>query len=223
LHKDYALIAFGLAAFVTAGILMEWYRGTRSRHRSSGENYATAFLHLIWANRPRYGGYIVHLSVVMVTLGIVGTSFFSTQKDVVLSPGESVIIEDYELVYLGSVEIPKSNRTEFTSTVQVFRDGKLLDTLRTTRAFYPSFNMASTRAAIRSTPVEDLFIVPSENLPDGRVGFRILVNPLIWWMWVAGPVMMVGTVIALWPQPVRSPARVPGPARLATGPRPTAA
>ena len=223
LHKDYALIAFGLAAFVTAGILMEWYRGTRSRHRSSGENYATAFLHLIWANRPRYGGYIVHLSVVMVTLGIVGTSFFSTQKDVVLSPGESVIIEDYELVYLGSVEIPKSNRTEFTSTVQVFRDGKLLETLRTTRAFYPSFNMASTNAAIRSTPVEDLYIVPSENLPDGRVGFRILVNPLIWWMWVAGPVMMVGTVIALWPQPVRSPARVPGPARFATRPRPTAA
>ncbi len=159
----------------------------------------------------------------MVTLGIVGTSFFSTQKDVVLSPGERVIIEDYELVYLGSIETPKSNRTEFTSTVQVYRDGNLLETLRTTRAFYPSFNMASTNAAIRSTPVEDLYIVPSENLPDGSVGFRILVNPLIWWMWVAGPVMLVGTVIALWPQTVRAPARVPIPSRIAAGPRPTAA
>ena len=107
--------------------------------------------------------------------------------------------------------------------MQVFRDGKLLDTLRTTRAFYPSFNMASTNAAIRSTPVEDLYIVPSENLADGRVGFRILVNPLLWWMWVAGPVMLVGTVIALWPQTAPSSARVPSPARLATGPRPTAA
>ena len=223
LHKEYALIAFGLAAFVTAGILMEWYRGTRSRHRSSGENYATAFLNLILANRPRYGGYIVHLSVVMVTLGIVGTSFFSTQRDVVLSPGESVIIEDYELVYLGSIETPKSNRTEFTSTVQVFRGGELIDTMRTTRAFYPSFNMAATRAAIRSTPVEDLYIVPSENLPNGSVGFRILVNPLIWWMWVAGPVMLVGTVIALWPQTVRSPVRAPSPSRLAAGTRTTAA
>ncbi|MCH7620509.1 MAG: heme lyase CcmF/NrfE family subunit, partial [Chloroflexi bacterium] len=221
LHKDYALIGFGLAAFVTAGILMEWYRGTRSRHRGSGENYAAAFLHLIWANRPRYGGYIVHLSIVMVTLGIVGTSFFSTQKDVVLSPGESTTIADYKLVYLGSVETPKSNRTEFTSTIQVFRGGELLETLRTTRAFYPSFNMASTRAAIRSTPVEDLFIVPSENLPDGSVGFRILVNPLIWWMWVAGPVMLVGTVIALWPQKVRSPAQVPSLSRLAARSRPT--
>ncbi|PKB71678.1 MAG: hypothetical protein BZY87_04190 [SAR202 cluster bacterium Io17-Chloro-G6] len=219
LYKEYALIAFGLATFVTFGILMEWYRGARARNRSSGENYAAAFLHLIWANRPRYGGYIVHLSVVMVTLGIVGTSFFNTQRDVVLSPGERVTIENYELVYLGSIETPKSNRTEYTSTVQVFRGGELLETLRTTRAFYPNFNMASTRAAIRSTPVEDLFIVPSENLPDGSVGFRILVNPLIWWMWVAGPVMLVGTVIALWPQPVRVPARVPSPSRIAAGPR----
>ena len=221
LHKEYALLAFGLSAFVTTGILMEWYRGTRSRHRSSGENYIESFLHLVWANRPRYGGYIVHLAVVMVTLGIVGTSFFSTQKDVVLSPGESVTIEDYELVYLGSIETPKSNRTEFISTVQVFRDGELLETIRPKRAFYPSFNMAATSAAIRSTPVEDLYIVPSENLPDGSVGFRILVNPLIWWMWVAGPVMLLGTVIALWPQTVRSPAPVPSPSRLAAGPTAT--
>jgi cytochrome c-type biogenesis protein CcmF len=139
----------------------------------------------------------------MVTLGIVGTSFFGVQKDVVLSPGQSVQIEDYDLVFLGTVETPKANRTEFTSTVQVFRDGDRLETIRTERAFYPSFNMASTRAAIRSTPVEDLYIVPSENLPDGSVGFRILVNPLIWWMWVAGPVMLIGTVIALWPQNIR--------------------
>ncbi|NQW24342.1 MAG: heme lyase CcmF/NrfE family subunit [SAR202 cluster bacterium] len=224
LHKNYALIGFGLSAFVTTGILMEWYRGTRSRHRSSGENYATAFLRLIWANRPRYGGYIVHLAVVMVTLGIVGTSFFNTQVDVVLSPGERITVENYELVYLGSIETPMSNRTEFTSTVQIFRDGELLETIRTNRAFYPNFNMAATRAAIRSTPVEDLYIVPSENLPDGSVGFRILVNPLIWWMWVAGPVMLVGTVIALWPQRVRSQVQVPSPSRLAGArPKPTVA
>nr|MBC8281661.1 heme lyase CcmF/NrfE family subunit [Chloroflexota bacterium] len=153
LHKEYALIGFGLSAFVTTGILMEWYRGTRSRHSSSGENYVVAFLRLIMANRPRYGGYIVHLSVVMVTLGIVGTSFFSTQKDVVLNPGERVAIEDYELVYLGSIENPKGNRTEFISTVQIFRDGELLETTRAQRDFYPTFNMASTNAAIRSTPV----------------------------------------------------------------------
>ena len=223
LRKDYALIAFGLSAFVTTGILMEWFRGTRSRHRNSGENYVSAFAHLIWANRPRYGGYIVHLSVIMVALGIVGTSFFSTQQDVVLAPGERTTIEDYELLYLGTVETPLGNRIEFSSTVEVYRDGELLDTVFPNRAFYPSFNMASTRAAIRSTPVEDLYVVPSENLPDGSVGFRILVNPLIWWMWVAGPVLLLGTVVALWPQPSRVPAPAATPSRVPVDARTTTA
>jgi cytochrome c-type biogenesis protein CcmF len=218
LRKEYALAAFGLAAFVATGILMEWSRGARARVRalSSGkrgparaaQDYASAFVHLIWANRPRYGGYIVHLSVLMVALGIVGTSFFSSQKDVVLSPGETTSIENYEIRYLGTTLVPYGNRTEFISTVEVYRDGELLDTISPNRAFYPGFNMASTRAAIRSTPVEDFYVVPSENLPDGDVGFRLLVNPLIWWMWVAGPVMMIGTVIALWPEPSRVPARL---------------
>ena len=219
LQKEYALAAFGLAAFVATGILMEWYRGARARVRalSSGERgiarsirgYVSAFVQLIWANRPRYGGYIVHLSVLMVALGIVGTSFFSSQKDVVLSPGETATIENYEIRYLGTVLVPYGNRTEFVSSVEVYRDGELLETISPNRAFYPSFNMASTRAAIRSSPVEDFYVVPSENLPDGDVGFRLLVNPLIWWMWVAGPVMVLGTVIALWPEPSRVTARVP--------------
>ena len=209
----YALAGFGLAAFVATGILMEWFRGARARVRAltSGsrgvftriQDYASAFVQLIWANRPRYGGYIVHLSVLMVLLGIVGTSFFNSQKDVVLSPGETATIENYEIRYLGTAVLPFGNRTEFISSVEVYRDGEYLDTISPNRAFYPSFNMASTRAAIRSTPVEDFYVVPSENLPDGDVGFRLLVNPLIWWMWVAGPVMILGTVIALWPEPSR--------------------
>ncbi len=210
-HKPYALIGFALGAFVTTGIFIEWGRGTLSRHRSTGDIYPIAFLRLLGANRPRYGGYIVHLAVVMVALGVVGTSFFNEQMDVVLGPGESVRIKDYEIRYVGTIEDPKSNRTEFRSTVEVYRNGRLSYTLEPQRAFYPDFNMAATRAAIRSTPVEDLFVVPSENLPDGSVGFRILINPLIWWMWVAGPVLILGTLVSLWPQQVRK--TVPAPSR----------
>ena len=235
--RPYALAGFALAAFVAAGILAEWYRGARARYRytyangaktpesagnalksapQSAMNFAAAFTGLIWANRPRYGGYIVHLSVLMVALGIVGTSFFNTQKDVVLSPGETTTVDDYEIRYLGTTQVIHGNRTEFISSVEVYRiapDGarQLLDIINPNREFYPSFNMASTRAAIRSTPVEDFYVVPSENLPNGDAGLRILINPLIWWMWAAGPVMVLGTVIALWPEP--APARQPLPAR----------
>ena len=136
-----------------------------------------------------------------------------------LAPGESVVVEDYEIQYLGTAAEPKGNRTEFVSSIEVSRGGELMETFHPKRSFYPSFNMAATRAAIRSTPVEDLYLVPSENLPNGSVGLRILVNPLIWWMWVAGPVLVLGTLISLWPQSVpvpaglRTPGLVPGGAR----------
>ena len=223
MRQPYALLGFGLGAVVAAGIFIEWWRGTSSRHRASGESYPVAFMRLIAANRPRYGGYIVHLAVVMVALGVLGSSFFNTQRDIVLAEGESTELGDYVMEYIGTRAVPFSDRTEFLSTVQVYRDGQPLETMTATRTFYPSFNMASTRAAIRSTPVEDFFVVPSENLPDGSVGFRILINPMIWWMWVAGPVLVLGTVIALWPQPVRETARVTAPVRVLAASRPSSA
>ena len=203
IHKALPLIGFGLCATVFTGILTEWVRGTRARNRSSKEIYPIAFLKLIMANRPRYGGYIVHLAVVMVAFGVIGSSFFGLQRDVVLAPGETYDIADYKITYIETTPIVQSDRTEFISAINVDRNGEYLTTMTARRSFYPSFNMASTLAGIRSTPVEDLYIVPSENLPDGSVGFRILINPLMWWMWVGGPVMIVGTVIALWPQQIR--------------------
>ena len=214
-RQPFALIGFGLCALVTTGIALEWWRGMQARHRNSGENHAIALLRLIGANRPRYGGYIVHLSVVMVALGVLGGSLFEIQRDVVLAPGETYEVSGYELRYLETVQALKSDRTEYFSTLELYRGGEFLGELEARRSFYPSFNMASTLAAIRSTPVEDFYVVPSENLPDGSVGFRILVNPLVWWMWVAGPVLIVGTVIALWPEGSRQRVRVARPESVA--------
>ena len=207
--KPYALAGFALAAMVTTGVLQDWARGTRSTAKARGENHAAAFVHLVWGNRPRYGGYIVHLAVVMVALGVVGTSFFNIQRDVALAPGESATVREYQVRYLSTTEEFKGNRTEYLSRFEVYKNGDFAYLMEPGRHFYPSFNMASTRAAIHSTPVEDLYVVPSENMADGSVGVRILVNPLIWWMWVAGPVMVLGTLIALWPQPARIPVRSP--------------
>ncbi len=214
IRQPYAVVGFGLCALVTASIVSEWVRGTITRRRSVGDNPALGFVRLILANRPRYGGYVVHLAVVMVALGVVGQSFYGVQRDVALMPGESVTVEGYTLEYVDTTALAFSDRTEFRTTVEVYRGGELLEVMHPQRTFHPAFNMASTRAAIRSTPVEDFYVVPSENREDGAVGFRILVNPLVWWMWVAGPVMIFGTLIALWPAraPVRRPVTVASPA-----------
>ena len=208
-RKPLALAGFGLCALVAGGILLEWVRGTRSRHRH-GDNYALGFIRLITANRPRYGGYVVHLAVLLLALGIVGSSFYGIQRDVVLAPGERAQIGDYEIEHVNTMATEKADRTEFVSTVNAFKGGSFLGVLTPQRAIYPE--MASTRAAIRSNPVEDLYIIPSEVLEGGSVGFRVFVNPLVWWMWVAGPVFILGTVVALWPQRIRAVVAVREPA-----------
>ena len=209
-HKVYALAGFGLCAFVAFGILLEWGRGTRTRMRG-GDNPASAFVRLITGNRPRYGGYVVHLSIVLVALGIVGSSFYGVQRDVVLLPGERTAIDDYEVEFLTTTTQFFSDRSESRFFLTAYRDGAPLASLEARRDFYPTFEMSSTQAAIRSTPVEDLYVVPSSLQEDGGAGFRIFVNPMIWWIWIAGPVMVLGTVIALWPQraPATSTVRTP--------------
>ncbi len=206
--KAFPLLAVGLSVAVAVGIFREWYRGTRARHRS-GEAYPLAFARLISANRPRYGGYVVHLAVVMMALAIVGTYFFETQRDVRLAPGETAEVSDYSITYIESEQRDFPDRAQRIATVEFFdEDGKSLGLFRPEQSFYPAFNLRPARAAIHSTPLEDVYVIPNDFFPDGTVGFRILVNPLVMWMWIAGPVMVLGTLIALWParQRARAPA-----------------
>ena len=198
-NKPFAVGSFALCAFVASGILREWVRGAHSRHKR-GENYPLAFGRLIASNRPRYGGYLVHLSVVLLALGVAGSSFYGIQRDVSLAPGESADVGEYTIRYITSSAVEKIDRTESKAEVQVFRGDSYFGTYYPRRDFYPSFSMASTQAAIRSTPIEDLYIIPGEFLEDGRAVFRVLVNPLVMWMWVAGPLLLFGVIIAIWPQ-----------------------
>ncbi len=195
----YPLLAFGICAMVATGIVAEWYRGTRTLHQQ-GSNYALAFLRLLAGNRPRYGGYIVHLAVLLLVLGIVGSSFYEIQRDVVLQPGESAVIGEYRIEYVGTESSFRGDRTEFVSTLRAYKEEEFIGEMHPQRAFYPDFQMSSTRASIRSTPVEDFYVVPSELSEDGSAGFRVFVNPLVWWMWIAGPMFMLGSVVSLWPR-----------------------
>jgi cytochrome c-type biogenesis protein CcmF len=219
-RKPYALVAFGVCAMVAGSVLQEWARGTRARHRASGASYPTAFLRLMAANRPRYGGYVAHLAIVLLAFGIVGSSFYNLEHDVILAPGQQAQIGDYEVEFVKSEVTLLADRVERTATVNVYRDGNYIDTMVAWQALYPSFRILSTRAAIRSTPVEDLYVLFSEVQPDGQsAAFRLLVNPLVVWMWISGPVLLLGTVIALWPARQRAVAYVRSPAHEAPATR----
>lgn len=200
IREPIAIVAFSVLVFVASVIVEEWSRGTMARRRA-GDNWAVGWWRLVNGNRPRHGGYIVHLAILLLAFGIVGTQFFDQRADFALRPGEAAVIDDYRLVYRGNQTETRADRTLRTGQVDVYRGEKLLETLQPWHAFYPEFNQASVRAAIRSTPVEDLYLVPSDFLEDGRLVLRASVNPLAWWLWIAGPVFLAGTALALWPNP----------------------
>ena len=200
-----ALVAFVTCAFVVTGILYEWLRGTRSRHRR-GESYPVAFTRLLVGNRPRYGGYTVHLAIIMLAVGAIASSFYSVQRDIAINPGETGSLGEYTFRYLGVSTFTYPDREEEVAEFEVYKDNTFVGIMRPFRAFYPDFNMTATRGAIRSTPIEDFYIVPSQSNADEQAVFRVLINPMVWWMWASGPLLFLGVILALSPQRRAAPA-----------------
>ena len=211
LTRPVALVAFMTCAMTVGGIAQEWIRGTLARRRN-GESYPVAFAMLLSANRPRYGGYIVHLAIIMLAAGAIASSFYSVQRDFAMRPGDTRSLGDYEFTYLGSGSAAFPDRSETYARFEVYQSGRRLGVMEAFRADYPQFRIVSTRGAIRSSPMEDFYIAPSE-LSDGggQAVFRVHINPMVWWMWASGPLLVVGTLFALSPrrQPVRASASIP--------------
>ena len=215
-RQPFALLGFAAVGLAVGGIASEWYRGTRSRHRR-GEAYPAAFLNLLSGNRPRYGGYIVHIGISMLAVGVVASSFFSAQRDIVMLPGDVQAFGDYTFKYVGVVHTVHTDRAESIAAFDVWKGERFSGRMEAFRAFYPTFSIASTKGAIRSTPIEDFYIVPSEFGADDQAVFRVLINPMVWWMWASGPVLALGILVGLWPSRRPEPAvvRVPSGAQAA--------
>ena len=206
-RQPVAVVAFSTCALVVTGILHEWARGTLSRHRK-GEAYPIAFSRLLAGNRPRYGGYVVHLAIIMLAVGAIASSFFSVQRDFAMAPGDTASLGDYTFRFLGVDHTTFADREEDVARFEVFVGDSRVGIMRPFRTFYPDFRISATRGAIRSTPIEDFYIVPSQLDQEGQAVFRVLINPLVWWMWASGPLLFLGLVLAI------SPQRQPAPAAL---------
>ena len=118
------LIAYTFSAFVLASIALEFIRGTRARRALSGGSWPLAFSALIGRNRRRYGGYVVHAAIVLLAIGIAGSSAYDTVNERRLVPGDTLAVGDYRLTYRGLQEREAANATEIRAVVGVERDGK---------------------------------------------------------------------------------------------------
>ncbi len=195
------LVAYTFCAFVLATIVLEFARGTRARRALAGGSWPEAFSALIARNRRRYGGYVVHAAIVLLAIGVVGSSAYDTVRERRLAAGQSLEIGGYTLTHRGVTQREGPNATEIRATVDVSRDGEALGTLRAGKNAYAVEEQVSNEVGIRTDLLraEDLFVVADQVNRDGSVDFQVFVKPLVNLIWLAGLVFVLGSVIVLWP------------------------
>jgi cytochrome c-type biogenesis protein CcmF len=192
----YVLAASFILAFVFSATLFKWWRDVASRQNAKKEGYFNACMALFKANRSRYGGYLIHLSIVIMALGIMGSSVYDESKQVVMAIGDSVEIKGYTLTYNGLMPYSTPTRMTITADIDVSRGEKIIDKLRPVKWFHMVQEQVVTEVSIRSTLAEDLYVSLDDWDDTQNAAFTILVNPLVSWIWIGGFVLLAGGLIS---------------------------
>ncbi len=198
----YAWMSLFLGSFVAACVLGEFYKGARTRQKITGETFGGALYNLVARNTRRYGGYIVHLGIVVIFVGLAGLAFKVHAKNV-MAPGDMMRVGHYLLRCdrLTSGDTP--NYTYETADISVLKNGMAFTELKPQRRFYKASQQPISHVVIRSSLAEDLYVVLAGRDPGtGKAVVEVFLNPLVAWVWIGGVIMVLGTLIALVPSRV---------------------
>lgn len=206
-----ALVGFWLVTFAGIVTLIEFWRGTQARMKK-GENLFVAFVHLIARNRRRYGGYWIHLGVVIMGFGIIGSNIYQQETQIQLQRGEAVTLGDFTMIFSDIQQYPGADDLIITeATVDVYKADNLVATLSPRDELYSRTQQPMTIPDARSTFTEDFYVllVNWEQISSDLATFKLYINPLINWVWAGGIIFIVGTLIAAWPDPAEERVVVP--------------
>jgi cytochrome c-type biogenesis protein CcmF len=199
------LLAYTFGAFVAASIVLEFVRGTRARRSLSGGSWPGALAGLVGRNRRRYGGYLVHASILMLAIGIAGSSAYQTVRERGLHPGQSMEVAGYTLTYQGLQRRQESNAVATRAVVDVSRGGSHVTMLYPGKNSYPVEQQVSNEVSIYHDPrnLGDLFTIADQIDASSQTLFlKVLVKPLVNLIWAAGFVFVFGALVAMWPDAV---------------------
>jgi cytochrome c-type biogenesis protein CcmF len=210
-------ICWALCGFVCGTIGQEFWRGARVRQENTGTDVLTAMIGLVGRNKRRYGGYIVHLGIVLIFLGFAGEGFKQSET-LMLKPGQQTIVGDFT-VRLDAVKVSDDGQKQaVTAHTTIFRDGQEIQKMYPAKWFFRKHeDQPTTEVAIRRGFAEDLYIVLAAfELDQQSASVEIVVNPLVNWIWVGFGIMALGTGIALLPEQAIAFAAAKVPAGAAT-------
>ena len=198
-----AILGFWAVIFSGILTLLEFWKGIEARMRSKGESLGLAISSLIGRDRRRYGGYLVHLGVVVIGLGVIGVELFQQETQIRLESGQSLTLGQYEMVFQNAQQYPGADDLILTeATADVYKNGRFIKTIHPRTELYTRTQQPMTIPDARSTLLEDFYVILInwEATSSNAATFRVYLNPLINWVWGGGIIFVLGTLIAAWPQ-----------------------
>ena len=215
------LFAFAVIVANLATIAIEFYDGARSKRRDGEMGWLAALASLFSKHRRRYGGYVVHVGILCVGLALVG-NVVKVEADPTMKVGQSAKVGDYEVRFDDLLVKDEVDRVAYTARMTLLRDGKEVGELTPARWDYNNYALVAggqgdmmkvtSEIYIHSTPLEDVYVALLNFDEEGQTAaFKLAVSPFTWWFWFGGLLLLLGTVVCLWPEPESE--RVPSLAR----------
>ncbi|HXF84332.1 MAG TPA: heme lyase CcmF/NrfE family subunit [Anaerolineales bacterium] len=210
-QKVIALIGFFLVALVIFVTLYEYGRGAIARMKSRNENILTALWNLTGRDRRRYGGYIVHLSMMLMAIGILGIELFQVETQGTIAVGDSIHLAGYTVTYkeVASWDDRPNGVNHTRAVVEVYDSkGNLLGTLFPRKDYFYDAEQPMTIPGQLASLKDEVYVLLIDWEPISPVGttFKVFVNPLVNWLWLGSLLFLVGIIIAAWPE--KDPERV---------------
>jgi cytochrome c-type biogenesis protein CcmF len=202
-HHPYALISFGFCLFVTLTVAVEFYKGSRSIGTKYNMNLPWAAVELTRRNPRRYGGYLVHMGVVLMFVGFTGAAFNRSEVQE-LAPGAQMRIGRYTLQMLDLASGQETNYQWSRAHIAVSKNGEPLGQLAPEKRLYMASRQSTSEIALRARLNEDLYLNFGGMSDDNqRAVIQAYVFPLVSWIWIGGLVLIGGTLVCLIPAKVK--------------------
>jgi cytochrome c-type biogenesis protein CcmF len=195
------LLGFTLLAFVVFSILYDTALALRARHRIAGEGVFSGLITLARRNQRRYGGLVVHLGVVLIIMGIAGSMTYSLEREATLALKEHLTVGRYLIQFEGLKGAQQPTHFRVEGAFRVFHSGDEVGVLSPALKFFPTQQSPVGRAVHRSSISDDIYLILSgfSELDKNQATLKVLVRPLVVWMWIGGFVIMLGTLVAILP------------------------
>ena len=203
MRNFYALVSFGFCLFVALTVIIEFYKGARAIAAKSDMNLARATVELTHRNTRRYGGYLVHMGIVLMFIGFTGHAFNKNEVKE-LNKGDSMRVGAYTLRMIDMQEGQNENYQWHRAYMQVSKNGEDLGTLEPEKRFYMASRQGTSEVGIRQRPNEDLYLNFGGMSDDNqRAVIQAYVFPLVSWIWIGGLTLIGGTLVCLVPSKIK--------------------